>query len=345
MPSFITRLTIKLQMLFGRRRAAEQLNDELSFHLEQQIRENIAAGMNKREARKAALRTFGSPDLAREQTRATWSWYSLETFGRDLKYGTRTLFRSPGFAFVSILVMALGLGATTSLFTVVRAVLLQPLPFRDPAHLVMLYEHFRSDNNSDGGYNIVSPGDYRAWRADSHGFEDMAALRTTGGMLSGEHSELPEVLQGEGGAANLLPTPRCNSHLWPNLHRRRRPAAMALRPSCSHGTSFSAASPATLPSSASKIHLDTEPATVVGVLPPWFYISRCSRSVLDALRANIHARSIRHIRRTSEPCCRAPQVRRDRRRRHSRSKRDPVSAPRCQRIQTHCGRRLVPSHD
>ena len=64
---------------------------------------------------------------------------------RDLKYGTRTLLRSPSFSIVSVLVMALGIGATTSLFTMVRAVLLRPLPFRDPGRLVMLYEHFRHE--------------------------------------------------------------------------------------------------------------------------------------------------------------------------------------------------------
>ncbi len=64
---------------------------------------------------------------------------------RDVKYGARTLLRSPEFAIVSVLVMALGIGATTSLFTMVRAVLLRPLPFRDPGKLVMLYEHFRQN--------------------------------------------------------------------------------------------------------------------------------------------------------------------------------------------------------
>jgi predicted permease len=268
MPSFLTRLTIKLQMIFGRRNAAEHLNDELSFHLEQQIRENIAAGMNKGEAHKAALRTFGSPDLAREQTRATWNWYSLESFGRDLKYGTRTLFRSPGFAFVSILVMALGLGATTSLFTVVRAVLLQPLPFRDPSQLVMLYEHFHRDSTGTE-YNIVSPGDYRAWRADSHGFQDMAALRPTGAMFSGEHSELPEVLQGEGGSANLLPllgvNPVYGRGFTTEEDQPNGPHAILLT-----WTLFQrrfAGNPAII---GKQIHLDTEPTTVVGVLPAWF---------------------------------------------------------------------------
>ena len=67
--------------------------------------------------------------------------------GRDLRYGARTLLRTPGFSLTAILVMALGIGATTSLFTIVRSVLLKPLPFRDPDKLVMLYEHFRQQSD------------------------------------------------------------------------------------------------------------------------------------------------------------------------------------------------------
>ena len=103
-----------------------------AFHLERQIAENIAAGMAPDEARYAALRTFGNPALLREQTRATWSWNWLESILRDLRYGIRTLRRTPGFSLIAITVMALCIGAATSLFTIVRSVLLRPLPFRDP---------------------------------------------------------------------------------------------------------------------------------------------------------------------------------------------------------------------
>ena len=123
---------------------------------------------------------------------------------RNLKYGVRTLWRSPSFSIVSVLVIALGIGATTSLFTIVRAVLLRPLPFRDPGRLVMLYDHFRHDERGDG-FSTVAAGDYRDWRAQSHGFEDMAAMRAYGGIISGVQSELPEVVQSAAGSANLFP--------------------------------------------------------------------------------------------------------------------------------------------
>ena len=122
---WLERFRIAMQMLFRRQAETARLNDELQFHLEQQLKENIAQGLSPEEARTAALRTFGNPALIRDQSRSSWSWNWLEKFVRNLRYGVRTLTRSPGFALTAILVMALGIGATTSLFTIVRAVLLQ----------------------------------------------------------------------------------------------------------------------------------------------------------------------------------------------------------------------------
>src|SRR5215467_4879536 len=129
-------LRMRILMLFHRRNENARLQKELEFHLEQQIAENLSRGMSPEEARFAALRRFGNPTLLREETRTMWSWNWIEKIWRDLRYGLRTLRRAPGFSLVAIVVMALGIGATTSLFTVVRSVLLKPLPFRDPNHLV-----------------------------------------------------------------------------------------------------------------------------------------------------------------------------------------------------------------
>ena len=152
-----------------------------------------------------------------------WSWGWGERLARDVKYGIRTLLRSPEFAIVSVLVMTLGIGATTSLFTMVRAVLLRPLPFRDSGNLVMLYEHFRHKKGGDG-FNAVAPGDYRDWRSQTHGFEDMAAMRGYGGILSGVHSELPEVDAERGRLVESVSAARRNSRPGPQLHRGRRSA-------------------------------------------------------------------------------------------------------------------------
>ena len=265
---WLAQLRIRLQMFFQRDKAAAHLDRELRFHIEQQITENLAAGMNKDEARLTALRLFGNPGLVREQARATWSWYSLDKLGRDLKYGTRTLSRSPGFAFVAVLVMALGIGATTSLFTMVRAVLLRPLPFRDSGRLVMLYEHFRQEKSGDG-FNAVAPGDYRDWRSQTHGFEDMAAMRGYGGILSGVHSELPEVIQSAAGSANLFPllgvTPVYGRVFTEAEDQPKGEPVVLLTWSLFHRRF--AGDPSIV---GKQIHLDTIPTTVIGVLPSWF---------------------------------------------------------------------------
>jgi hypothetical protein len=138
------------------------LERELLSDLRLEEEEQRERGLSATEARFAARRAFGNMTLIREQTRVAWSWGWLERLERDVKYGTRTLLRSPEFAITSVLVMTLGIGATTSLFTMVRAVLLRPLPFRDPGHLVMLYEHYR--HGKGDGFNAVAPGDYRDWR-------------------------------------------------------------------------------------------------------------------------------------------------------------------------------------
>jgi hypothetical protein len=160
-------------MRWWRRRRDEELARELQCDLDLEEEVQRERGLSPEEAHFAAVRAFGNRTLIREQTRAVWTWNWLERLARDLKYGARTLRRSPSFSIVSVLVMALGIGATTSLFTIVRAVLLRPLPFRDPGNLVMLYEHYRQNTGGDG-FNAVAPGDYRDWRSQTHSFEDMA---------------------------------------------------------------------------------------------------------------------------------------------------------------------------
>ena len=247
---WLERFRMAMLMLFRRKAQNARLNDELAFHLDQQVKENIARGLAPDEARFAALRTFGNPTALGDEARSSWSWNWLEKFLRDLRYGARTLTRSPGFALTAILVMALGIGATTSLFTIVRAVLLKPLPFRDPDKLVMVYEHYREDNGGTG-FNVVSPADFNDWRRQTHGFADMAAGLTTNFDLAGEHAELPEVVK-------VREAPGTCSLSW--AYRWRWAAASARRRTrleptmwlCSRGASSKGASRETLLSSANK---------------------------------------------------------------------------------------------
>lgn len=264
------RFQMSMRILFRRQAETARLDDELLFHLEQQVKENIAQGMPTGEARLAAMRSFGNPGLLRDQARATWNWNWFETFFRDVRYGARTLMRSPGFTFISVLVLILGIGATTSLFTIVRAVLLKPLPFPHPDQLVMVYEHFRASNSNSGdGFNGVAVADFLDWRRQTHGFQDMAAWRGYGFDLTGEHAELPEVVQAAGGSFNLF------SLLGVQPAFGRTFTAAEDQPEASHvamvtWSLFQRRFAGDASILGKQIHLDATPYTIIGVLPSWF---------------------------------------------------------------------------
>jgi predicted permease len=192
---------MRLQMLLHRRRESDRLAAELEFHLEQQIAENRAAGMGPEEARQAALRTFGNPVALREQARESWSWNGLEALWRDVRIGARTLLRSPGFAVTAILVMALGIGANVALFTLVRSVLLRPLPFTEANRLVRIFEA-QSDRSFQD--NVVAGGCFAIWKGHARSFTDLAIMGEMSYNLAGANDQLPEVVKAQTASWNLF---------------------------------------------------------------------------------------------------------------------------------------------
>jgi len=261
---------VMVRMLLFRKVADTQLNEELRFHLEQQIAENRAAGMSEDGARQAALRVFGNPDLVREKAGATWNWNGLDQFLRDLRIGARTLSRTPGFTVIAILITALGIGASVALFTVVRGVLLRPLPFPDSDQLLTLYE--RSTPAAGGGdfpHNVVAGGVYATWNRENTSFSSLALVRWDSADISASGGQLPETLNGALVSWNLFPTLGVN----PALGRGFTPADDS--PSASGTVVLSAslwkrrfgADPAILNST---IYIDAKPYTVIGIMPSWF---------------------------------------------------------------------------
>ena len=261
------RLWLRLQTLFRRGQAAQRLDDELQFHLDHQIAENLAAGMTREEARHAAMRLFGNPTVLKEHARDTWGWLWLENFARDLRYAARGLARTPGFAIVAILVVALGIGATTALFTVVRSVLLKPLPFQDPARLIRLYEHSADERFP---FNASAGGVFAEWKKQSTGFSDLAIFRLESEYgLSGAGGELPEKVRASECSWNLFPM----LGVAPALGRGF--TASDDQPSANATVLLSwglwkrrfGGDPSILNYA---IHLDEKSYTVIGVMPAWF---------------------------------------------------------------------------
>jgi predicted permease len=114
--------------LFHKDLAEREMDDELRFHLEKQIEQNITRGMNAKEARYAALRQFGNIGAVKEECRDSWGVRFINELLQDLRYGLRQLRRNPGFTIVAILTLALGIGATSTIFSWIDSTLLNPIP-------------------------------------------------------------------------------------------------------------------------------------------------------------------------------------------------------------------------
>jgi predicted permease len=260
------KLLMQVKTLFLRNRAGDELQDELQFHLDRQIAENLAAGISPEEARCAALRAFGNPANLRDRARETWSWGWLEILLRDLRYGVRTLARTPGFSILAVLVMALGIGANVALFTVVHSVLLKPLPFPDQDRLVRVYEADAKGRFQD---NIVAGGSFAAWKSQAKSFEQLAIKQWMHYNLAGTGGQLPEVALAHTASWNLFST----LGVQPALGRvftaadDRPEAAATVVLTWGLWKRRYGGDPAILGKS---VLLDERPYTVIGVLPAWF---------------------------------------------------------------------------
>jgi predicted permease len=129
-----------IRQLFSRRRVYRELSEEIREHLEEKIEELVAGGMPREEAMHAARREFGNVTLTEEDSRIVWGWPSVEEFLADVRYGLRALRHNPMFTAISLLTIALGIGANTAVFSVVNSVLLKPLNYPNAEQLVSLHQ-------------------------------------------------------------------------------------------------------------------------------------------------------------------------------------------------------------
>jgi predicted permease len=190
----------------------------------------------------------------------------VEALGRDARIGTRTLLRSPGFALTAILVMALGIGANVALFTLVRSVLLRPLPFPNANQLVEVYE---ADAHGAFQDNVVAGGSYSTWRDQSRSFSQLAIKQWRDYDLSGSGNQLPEVVGAQMASWNIFPL------LGVQAARGRLFTADDDRPGVNATVVLSwglwkrryGGDPGIVGRS---ILLDARSNTVIGILPAWF---------------------------------------------------------------------------
>jgi len=158
------------------RKREKELEKEIQHHLRMGEEERVERGASPRDARAGARREFGNVELVKELARDVWGWRWLEDLYEDLRFGARTLRKSPGFGATAILTLALGIGANTAIFSVVNAVLLRPLPFPDASRIMMVW-HTPPQKSFPGVKRfVVSPANYLDWRSQNHVFEDMAAF-------------------------------------------------------------------------------------------------------------------------------------------------------------------------
>jgi predicted permease len=161
-----------LRSIGSRRRLEDGLDEEIRFHLDQQVDKNLRAGMSPGEARRQALIRFGGVEKMKDQTRDEIRPAILEDVVRDVRHGVRLLIRTPGFALAALVTIALGIGATSAIFSVVRTVMLEPLPYREPDRLVAIWE----TNRGGTSRNVIAPANFVAWREQSRSLQHLGMV-------------------------------------------------------------------------------------------------------------------------------------------------------------------------
>ena len=180
----------RVSNLFSRSQIESEIEAELRVHLEMRTEDNMAAGMAEPEARRDALLKFGNPTVMRERVTGADAALTLDSFWADIRFALRQLRRSPGFAVTSIIILAVGIGASTAIFSAVKPILLDPLPYPHAGRVTMLWEMRR-----DGSPMNPTFGTFHGLQERSRSFEAMAAMKPWQPALTGTGQ--PERLEGQ----------------------------------------------------------------------------------------------------------------------------------------------------
>jgi putative ABC transport system permease protein len=185
----IAELLRKIAWLVRRKQYDNDLAEEMAFHREQAARDFEQAGLSAADARNAAARQFGNAARLKEQSIETVG-FRWETAWQDLRYALRQLRNNPGFACTAILILGLGIGAATAIFSAVNPILFASLPYPDARNLLSVYE-----SGNDGSPRLINFADYVGLSQRSHSLEMLAALRPWQPTITG--GEQPERLEGQ----------------------------------------------------------------------------------------------------------------------------------------------------
>jgi predicted permease len=195
---------LRFAALFRKEQQDRELAEELESHLEMHIEDNLRAGMKPAEARRQALIKLGGVEQTEEQYREQRGVPVLEALLQDLRFAVRLLRKSPGFTAVALITLALGIGANTAIFSVVDAVLLQPLPYPQPDRIVQLMRSFPERN-----FPSISISKFMVWRNQTQVFQDIAAFDhdSTDNLTEGDRPEEVAVIHASAGYFAVLGAP------------------------------------------------------------------------------------------------------------------------------------------
>jgi predicted permease len=200
MKNKLAELGRRLIALFHRRQFDAELEEEIRLHQELREQEQIERGVSPEEARYAAKRRFGNKLVLRDESRDMWGWNWLETFLQDVRYGLRQLRRNPGFTAVVIITLAVAIGANTAIFSVVDAMLLRPLPFRNASSLMALQESVPKMGFPKMSFSVP---DFEVFQHDQKSFSTLGVFRNQQVDLSGQGE--PERVMEARVSASLFP--------------------------------------------------------------------------------------------------------------------------------------------
>jgi putative ABC transport system permease protein len=269
----MTRLRIflcRLRALFRSRQMDQELDEEIASHLAEATEEYVQKGFSPEEARRAAQRSFGGVPQAREVYREVRSFSWLAELPGDLRYGVRTLRKSPAYATTAAATLALAIGTNTAMFSVLDAVLLRPLPYQSPERLAMLWTENPADNLREGRSALW---DVEQWRGQSQSFADLATFDSVSTVLSG--ADGVEQIVGASTSPNLLPLLGVRPVLGRGFSREEAGQRLVMISHRFWQARF-AGSPDAL---GATLLLNGLPSQIIGILPADFQVARFEADV------------------------------------------------------------------